>query len=64
MMKYTDEQIDTFLETMGVELLPCQRELFKKYINNDGPIYITMPPRVGWTDYLHLREMMKIILEE
>ena len=44
-MKYTDEQIDTFLNTMGVKLLPYQREMFKKCVNHDpkdGILFINM----------------------
>ena len=45
MMKYTDEQIDTFLAAQEIKLLPGQRELFKKCVNHqkeDGILYINM----------------------
>ena len=44
-MKYSDEQIDLFLSTSGVELTPEQKEVFKKCINHrkeDGRLYINM----------------------
>lgn len=44
-MKYTDEQIDAFINAVGVELMPYQRELFKKRVNHqkeDGILFINM----------------------
>ena len=37
--KYTDEQIDAFLDGLGIELFPYQREMFRLMINSDKPLY-------------------------
>lgn len=47
--KYTDEQIDAFLEKLRIELFPFQRELFKSLVNTEERRYILMPPRYGRT---------------
>lgn len=59
-MKYSDEQIDLFLDMMGVELLPYQKEIFKKLVNMDKPVYLAMPTRVGFCEYGYLREMLSV----
>ena len=67
MMKYTDEQIDTFLDSMGVKLLSGQRELFKKCVNHqkeDGKLYINM---ARWNDRSYFKSMVekfKDVMEE
>ncbi len=63
-MKYTDEQIDSFLNAMGVKLLPYQRELFNKMVRTDK-VYmtITMPPRVGYYDYIFAARVLETILK-
>lgn len=59
--KYTDEQIDAFLEKVGIELLPFQRELFKSLVNTEEGRYILMPPRYGRT---FMMEMMDKFYKE
>lgn len=46
-MKYTDEQIDLFLDKMGVELLPGQREMFKRIVNEEGQVYYYPARQMG-----------------
>lgn len=64
MEKYTDEQLDSFLNVMNVELLPYQRKFVEKCLESDGKVYITMPPRVGFGEYGYLREMLSVVLGE
>ena len=59
--KYTDEQIDSFLNCMDIELLPYQREFFKKSLEHDK-VYIVMPPNIGRTDMSMLMEVAKAIV--
>ena len=42
----TNEDIDRFLDFMGVQLLPYQRELLIKMLNHEGDIYFI--PRRGY----------------
>ena len=60
-MKYTDEQIDLFLNSMGVELLPGQRELFEKIVNNDGPAYFCPARQMGRA---HMVTILNAIMNE
>ena len=46
-MKYTDEQIDGFLKCIDIELLPPQREFFKRVVNREGPVYVCFARQQG-----------------
>lgn len=60
-MKYTDEQIDEFLNRMNVKFLPYQKELFKRLANGEK-ICISIPPRLGHGYFLeHLPKLMGAI---
>lgn len=42
-MKYTDEQIDEFLNRMNVKFLPYQKELFKRLANGERYVFRFLP---------------------
>lgn len=58
-----NEQIGLYLERLGVKLLPSQRKLFEKIVDEDK-VYITMPPRIGYTNALYMMGILNTILKE
>lgn len=63
-MKYTDEQIDEFLNRMNVKFLPYQKEIFKRLANGEK-ICISIPPRLGRGYFLeHLPKLTEAIIGE
>lgn len=54
--KYTDEQIDAFLDRLSFKPHPQQVKLFKKLVNTDGPLYVTM-------SNFHGRSVMSMMLD-
>lgn len=56
------DKIDKFLEKIGVELLPYQKEFLKHFINNEN-VYVLYSPSYG-RYYLHLLYLIHILFEK
>ena len=63
-MKYTDEQIDIFLDAMGIKMMSCQRDLFKSLVNTEDRQYILMPPRSGRSYMMEMMDKFYRMMEE
>lgn len=62
-MKHESDKLDALLYAMNMKLLPYQRKFVEKCLESDGKVYITMPPRVGWSDYMFMMRMLELVLQ-
>lgn len=60
----TKDEIDRFLDYMGVDLLPYQRELLLKAVNHDGPIYFMPARQNGWSTTLMLLQCLAAVYRD
>lgn len=51
-MERTDEQIDMFLDFIGIELLSYQREMLRHYLKSDRNLILPYPPRARYADLM------------
>ena len=61
-MIITDERIDEYLNELNIELLPHQKEIFKK-ISSDNPPRITIPPKFDRIQVLGLVKIYEVMDE-
>ena len=55
-MKITDEEFDKFLSFLNVDFLPFQKMILRKMIENDEPLRIVTPRKLGYYNSLFMVE--------
>ena len=49
-----NERLDKFISGLGVDLLPYQKEFIIKAVTCENKVYVTFPPRLGYTHSMML----------
>jgi hypothetical protein len=55
-MKITDEEFDKFLSFLNVDILPFQKMVLRHMIENDQPLRIVMPRKLGYYNAMIMAE--------
>ena len=55
-MKITDEEFDKFLSFLNVDILPFQKMILRKMIENDEPLRIVTPRKLGYYNSMIMAE--------